>query len=44
MTLEQTGVLIIVASFVLAIALAWRGAAKEENDTNRHADRHRQLS
>jgi hypothetical protein len=33
MTLETTGVLIIVASFVLAIALAWRGAEKE-NDTH----------
>jgi hypothetical protein len=33
MTLEQTGILIIVASFVLAIALAWRGTVKErEND------------
>jgi hypothetical protein len=31
MTLEQTGVLIIVASFLLAIALAWRGTAKEKD-------------
>jgi hypothetical protein len=35
MTLEQTGILIIVASFLTSIALAWRGAEKEkENDTH----------
>ena len=34
MTLEQTGVLIIVVSFLLAIVLAWRGTVKE-NDTHK---------
>jgi hypothetical protein len=29
MTLEQTGILIIVASFLLAFVLAWRGTQKE---------------
>jgi hypothetical protein len=35
MTLEQMGMLIIVASFLLAFLLAWRGVQKEkENDTH----------
>jgi hypothetical protein len=31
MTLEQTGMLILVASFLLAFLLAWRGAQKEHD-------------
>jgi hypothetical protein len=33
MTLEQTGILIIVASFLVSFLLAWRGTQKE-NDTH----------
>jgi hypothetical protein len=33
MTLEQTGMLIIVASFLVSFLLAWRGTQKE-NDTH----------
>jgi hypothetical protein len=35
MTQAETGILIIVGSFLLAFLLAWRGAQKEkENDTH----------
>jgi len=39
MTLEQTGMLIIVASFLLAVALAWRRSSKE-NDTHYQTGMH----
>jgi hypothetical protein len=34
MTQAETGILIIVVSFALAIGLAWRGAQKEKENNN----------